>query len=143
LLVQPKQFARTENLCGFVMSPVGTESCSRNLLIERRIQLKDIFHRLYSLHKHSPVPIIHGDPRLANLIISNDGLVWIDIMESRFEQSISYYFKDDMAKLVDSIEPGLSKSDNVQVLLSAYGRSVCDNSLNNIVSELNNRLLSS
>ena len=76
--------------------------------------LKEVLMALYALHSHSPDPILHGDPRLPNLIITGKGLTWIDLLHCELiNWPISASeFSIDMNILITSIFPSLNTRDD-------------------------------
>ena len=70
-------------LCGFLLAPIGQRCVSREMVLKSELPVLSVLTSLLQLHEHKP-PIIHGDPRLANLIIGADakGLFWIDLTDS-------------------------------------------------------------
>jgi hypothetical protein len=83
LLVKPSDNCCTlaSGLTGYFMTPVGSECVKSEGLTTN--MLKRVVWALYDLHTHKPL-IIHGDPRLANIVVVKDdplgeSLVWIDV----------------------------------------------------------------
>ena len=107
LLVRPElEVFKTSHLCGFMMSPVGTGSLQRNTLTDENLQLA--VNALLSLHSHDPV-VIHGDARLANLIILEEGgLSWVDLTGGSRCSSAnkSFGIKHDIDTFIGSVLGG-------------------------------------
>ena len=116
---------RSDNLIGYLMTPVGLYHVKRNFA-QNNIQL--ILKQLYLLHIHSKYPIIHHDPRLENLMVLNDNkninninFFWIDLMTislfSYSNEMLQYGFKDDMIILITSIFPLLDFTSELLILI--------------------------
>ncbi len=118
------EFVVTPELCGFVLQPVGNATCTRQMIFEdKKPSLKEVLLALYSLHSHLPRPIIHGDPRLPNLIVTGDGLTWIDLMTCEEESDISAIeFSIDMNILIASLFPSQNTRGNRHIcaLVNSY-----------------------
>ena len=102
----------SRSLCGYLLSPVGTSSVTREMIIrtvmrQRRLLIFHIGKALLSLHRHTPDPIFHGNARIDNLIMSTDSpphLFSVDVMEARMAPTIgSASFSKDSEVLVKSI----------------------------------------
>lgn len=116
----------SDELCGYVMHPVGSFACTAQRLRQRNAvpNLHDVLLALYKLHTHDP-PMYHGDARLANLIWcpdSSNKLVWIDLRTSVFSsEASSMNFSIDMLTLVDSIVPHLEDAES-DILIDKYAQ---------------------
>jgi hypothetical protein len=103
LLVRPQSsLLQTNRLCGYVMSPVGVKSLHRSSLTDEHLKLA--VHALFGLHSHNPV-VIHGDPRLANIILRSDGCVsWVDLSQSRWKSGgLTFSISADIRILIESV----------------------------------------
>jgi hypothetical protein len=103
LLVQPRSdLLRTTHLCGYVMTPVGIKSLHRNSLTDKHLKLA--VHALFGLHSHSPI-VIHGDPRLANIILRPDGCVsWVDLSKSQWNlDGLTFSISADIDIMIASV----------------------------------------
>jgi hypothetical protein len=105
----------TSQLSGFTLGPVGY-TCTREMIFEKKeLTLGSVLMALFKLHRHSPNPIIHGDPRLPNLIVAGEKtLTWIDLMQCPSLESIAItpdLIANDMRILVMSLFPSLRTSD--------------------------------
>ena len=98
---------------------------SRELIESSEISTVDILTALLRLHIHSP-SIIHGDPRLANLIIGiDDSLFWIDLMRSQvglIADDLFVHFQFDMMTLLESISDSLVHpfSEQLRAAIDSY-----------------------
>jgi hypothetical protein len=115
-------FALNEEFCGFLLKEVGSP-CSLELIFngEKPI-LKKVLMSLYALHTHTS-PIFHGDARLANLIVVDDRLVWIDLMQ--YDDRVvdpQLRFSFDMHTLVQSLLPSIKTYDDQDLcnLIDSY-----------------------
>ena len=75
-----------------------------------------IFRELFNLHNFL---ISHGDPRLANLILVDNKLKWIDF-RGCFLKGTPVAFKDDLKILIASFRPEVNDIPHVQRILGAY-----------------------
>ena len=103
LLVRPQsdEIFQTTRLCGYVMSPVGVKSLQRSSLTDEHLRLA--VQALHRLHSHVP-PVIHGDPRLPNLIVlETGGLCWVDLSNSQWDQSNYFNLKHDIGIFIGSV----------------------------------------
>jgi hypothetical protein len=135
------------SLCGYVMEPVGISVKRSMLKGQADVKVGDVLNALYRLHTHTPNPIIHGDPRLANLLITNNTteeqqnetnpepstyLRWIDLFHTvsgDFLMNVSAQKIKDMRILVTSI---LGKQDILEEISNAidqYGVATDEDSL--------------
>jgi hypothetical protein len=112
------QLVRTENLCGYVMSPVGAALTRESVLAPGFPTIEDVFlslcesvHNHHNLPSNESAPIAHGDSRLPNVLLVDKGvanpfLAWCDLRyETRSEEPPTELFKDDMTSLVGSFLP--------------------------------------
>jgi len=102
-----------------VISPVGIPLDRESLLDDGVIHR--VVHLLQRLHSAG---IVHGDPRLANIIVVNDDLVWIDLAHLMRWQHDS--FSIDMEVLCRSllhIDLEVSLQDSLRAALKSYDRS--------------------
>lgn len=115
LIVTPlsDKLAKNEVYCGYVMQPVGISTSTKLLQERSTITIADMLFALYRLHIHEPM-IIHGDPRLQNLLyvphydksnnISSYRLFWVDLMVSVIDLGNPVHsIMKDMTTLVTSI----------------------------------------
>ena len=79
---------------GYLMNSVGTAAPSKTSL-----DRYNIFMSLVCLHR---LGIVHGDARLANIILVNGSLRWIDFMNSHLTSS-RVELKNDAVCLVKSM----------------------------------------
>ena len=105
LVVQPvSNFLQDDEVCGYAMTPVGFSCVKRRELTDRFVSR--VIDALYRLHAHNPV-IVHGDPRLPNLIQRSQGaneLFWIDFAGGSLPAYLpGAAIKDDIVILVRSI----------------------------------------
>jgi tRNA A-37 threonylcarbamoyl transferase component Bud32 len=125
LVVPTSDFVETPEACGFVMSPVGLATCTRQMVVENHPSMKDVLMALNALHCHKPQPILHGDARLLNLILTSGGLTWIDLRHCELSAaSISVgAFAFDTNTLVTSLFPSLKShvDERLRELIDAYG----------------------
>ena len=132
LLVSPlcENIECSENfkLCGYIMQPV-CERCVNRYDINKNT-LKKILNALYKLHTHKP-KIIHGDPRLQNLIINGSDYFWIDVLPSVVVKQYNIY--RDTQTLVKSILSGrLIDIDTFKDAMRIYSTDVSENNLNKL-----------
>lgn len=126
LVARPfSRVVETPGLCGYLLGPVGRRCVSRELIESSEISTVDILTALLRLHIHSP-SIIHGDPRLANLIIGiDDSLFWIDLMRSQvglIADDLFVHFQFDMMTLLESISDSLVHpfSEQLRAAIDSY-----------------------
>ncbi len=120
------------SLCGYVMGPVGI-SVNRSML---KRGIGDILNALYRLHAHSP-PIIHGDPRLANLLlISSDPVkfCWIDLFHTVFGEVLTDLKAKDMRNLVRSIFGSDDLPSEIVGAIDQYGQTCNEESLQALIT---------
>lgn len=134
-------FVATPEACGFVMSPVGYATCTRHRVLENHDPpLEKVLMALNALHCHKPNPILHGDPRLPNLILTSEGLTWIDVRHSEVHaDSISAgEFAFEMNTLVVSLFPSLKShvDGDLHELIDEYGDNLSENSIAGLVQYL-------
>lgn len=124
----------TESLCGYIMTPVGHSQVSQAQLKREKLALfVKVGNALHRLHAHTP-PIIHGDPRIHNIINSiptadeeeHGGLFWIDLAKSPGVLStdvrdLSNELKFEVGILVESMCKGVSVGDEVTRAIERYG----------------------
>ena len=89
--------------------------------------LKRAVMALYGLHAHNPL-IIHGDPRLANLIITDDDkLVWVDLSDTQLlsrDGNYNYALRQDISIFIQSVVGAFDNtSSGYQALCTA--RDLC------------------
>jgi hypothetical protein len=125
---------KKETLCGYIMQPVGERCvCSEDI---NKKTLPLIVHALYALHSHKD-PIIHGDPRLQNLIMkSNESFFWIDVLPGKSATEHNF-FNDLLTMLVSmfSLEK-IKSSEEVQSKMHSYSKDCNEISLNELVVAL-------
>lgn len=128
LIASPtSDFAETSELCGFVMAPVGSATCTRQMVFEKKNpSLKEVLMALNALHRHEPHSILHGDPRLPNLIITSKGLTWIDLRHGELSAGSNISageFALDMNILIVSLFPSLkTRVDKyLRDIIDSYG----------------------
>jgi tRNA A-37 threonylcarbamoyl transferase component Bud32 len=78
---------------GLVLSCVGRPVLPDNKYVDK------VVSALVELHRRK---IVHGDPRLPNIVAVGQGLQWIDFREARFDSSIGSAFVNDMRSLAAS-----------------------------------------
>ena len=100
---------------GYLMNSVGT--AAPNVTSQDRY---NIFRKLVSLHC---VDIVHGDARLANIILVNGQLKWIDFLSSHVTSS-HVEFKNDAVSLLKSIYGQTSLKTEVMQMLEVYASNV-------------------
>jgi len=101
-------------LSGYVLFPVGKTSVTRDIAFRNKSMLRKVVLALQGLHTHTiEGPIIHGDARIANLIVPHETdspLFWIDLGSSQWNLSntwsISDLFAHDMFTLIKSLLRG-------------------------------------
>ena len=135
----------TSDLCGFLLQPVGSATCTRQMIFGDRKKplLMEVVQALAGLHCHKPTPIIHGDPRLPNLIIFQETLIWIDLaFYEELHEPTPRYFADDMNILIASLFPptkrfvDLRKDTLVEALVEAYSQNLDHDSIVELVNHL-------
>lgn len=108
LVVAPTlgSFARIGEGCYYTMNEIGTGE---------NPSARNVFLLLFQLHYHG---IIHGDPRVANVItLSESALRWIDFRSA----TVSFY--EDLAILVESVKEFATKHPQVTQLMRRYSKS--------------------
>jgi hypothetical protein len=102
LIVHPEsEFLHTAHLCGYLMSPVGVKPLQRNSLSNKHLKLA--VRALHGLHSHNPI-VIHGDPRLPNLILQLDEtVVWVDLFKSHWKIGGAFSIASDIGILIESV----------------------------------------
>jgi hypothetical protein len=114
ILARPRSgIVTTSGLCGFLLSPVGICSVTREMIRTKAPRLRKPFlfqigDSLVQLHIHLNGAIIHGDARISNLIVSADEsahLFWVDLMQTRVadDSDSSASFEHDVKDLVTSL----------------------------------------
>jgi hypothetical protein len=78
---------------GLLLSRVGRAVPSTKMYVDKVVSALVDLHRL---------KIVHGDPRLPNIVAVGQGLQWIDFREARFDNSIGSAFVNDMRILAAS-----------------------------------------
>jgi tRNA A-37 threonylcarbamoyl transferase component Bud32 len=127
ILVTPEGDSITveKGLCGYVMKPVGQYSAQHQLKdgIKKDL-LKKILLALFALHTHKP-PILHGDPRLPNLIVNTNGdYFWVDLMAAtESAEGLNYGIFVDMNKLIKNIFHDDDVKEDVKKTLLEYSQS--------------------
>ena len=83
LLVRPVSVAvaTSGSLAAYAMAPVGSALTRAVLSKQGGPSVDEVVRALQRLHVHAG-GIVHGDPRLANLIWVDQGLMWIDLVGS-------------------------------------------------------------
>ena len=130
------ELVETPQLCGYMMSPVGSTTCSREMISKTHLSLNQVLMSLYSLHSHVP-PIVHGDPRVPNLIVTENGLTWIDLMRAKiceWSTTSASLFAIDMNILVESLFPfhNTRKDEGLNEAISLYCKDPSPILINNI-----------
>jgi hypothetical protein len=141
LLVRPESLLYTaRGLCGYLMSPVGQPFVRRQSLTAE--MLKRAVHALYRLHTHNP-PIIHGDARLANLIIRSDtdDLTWVDLSHSQWGLEMNVRgLKNDITTFIGSVigddcKEGMPHYEEFEACAIACSNSTTEDTYLNILYE--------
>jgi tRNA A-37 threonylcarbamoyl transferase component Bud32 len=74
-------------------------SCVGRPVLPDKKYVDKVVSALVELHRRK---IVHGDPRLPNIVAVGQGLQWIDFREARFDSSIGSAFVNDMRILAAS-----------------------------------------
>ena len=142
-------FEETTDLCGFLVQPVGCATCNREMIFEtRKLSLMEVVQALAELHCHKPNPIIHGDPRLPNLIIHDKSLIWIDLsmnFDDIHTAIPAFLFAGDMYILIESLFPQTKRhvDPRIDELVNVYSQNLDSDSIAKLVeylTELNPRI---
>lgn len=111
----------SEKLAGFILSPVGLPISYKKLWEHKCKWFIKVIEALKQLHIHG---IAHGDPRLPNVIISADKLIWIDIVGAYFspenEVERNILFQRDMRILLQSLLHIAPLPPDLDVAVSNY-----------------------
>lgn len=87
---------------------------------------RQVFLLLYELHQSG---IIHGDPRIANVItLSDNALKWIDFRPQDSEVDLYH----DLVTLVESVSLRAAKDMKVIQLMRRYGNSPCRENMTDV-----------
>lgn len=91
------------------MQTVGESTCNRDMVLKRRNpSLHSVLQALALLHRHQ-LPIIHGDPRLPNLLLCGQRLVWTDLFQEEMTTDFDpIEFSSDMSILAGSLFPDIT-----------------------------------
>jgi tRNA A-37 threonylcarbamoyl transferase component Bud32 len=138
-----KSISFQRNITGFVFGPVGEPVNKELVLTGNKISLKDVLMALYGLHIHKP-PIYHGDPRLPNLILHKNKLIWIDLIKYDTNAIISSIeYARDMNILIKSIFPLLNLNNHrcLSQIINAYSENPNELLLREIEKYLINKCL--
>ena len=134
-----------EGLCGYILSPAGLSQVTRlQLKQEGKTIFLKVGQALHRLHDHNP-SIIHGDPRIHNLINARGeqgqtDLFWVDLADSPGTLSdnaaeLSIHFKCEVIILVESMWKGMSEVPEIAASIEIYADSVTVYAMN-VVMEL-------
>jgi hypothetical protein len=132
----------TSQFSDFLMKPVERSTCTREMVLYvKKPSIDRVLFALYKLHIHEPNPIIPGNPRLPNLIETEDGLTWIGLwfnwMQGDGPRILETDFINDMTILVESLFPSWSQSDDhCRNLIESYGRNRNDESITALIQHL-------
>jgi hypothetical protein len=109
-------------LHGYTMTPLGVAVNREMLRAGSFPSTAEVFDALVALHAHKPRPIIHGDARLANLlVVDGTRLVWIDMMTSNLGDDASgVQLQRDVSCLVGSVAPALCNTPALVAAVAAY-----------------------
>lgn len=78
------------------------------VLKRRNPSLHSVLQALALLHRHQ-LPIIHGDPRLPNLLLCGQRLVWTDLFQEEMTTDFDpIEFSSDMSILAGSLFPDIT-----------------------------------
>jgi tRNA A-37 threonylcarbamoyl transferase component Bud32 len=108
----------------------------------------EVVQALAELHCHKPNPIIHGDPRLPNLIIHDKSLSWIDLLmnfDDIHTPISAILFAGDMHILIESLFPQTKRhvDPRIDELVNVYSQNLDSDSIAKLVeylTELNRRI---
>ena len=129
LLARPESIVvESGKLCGYLLTPVGKHCLSRDMVMNSTPSALLVLRALLGLHQHNP-PIIHGDPRLSNLIVSSgpeESLFWVDMMCSSHvalePSDLGIHFETDLKLLLTSMVPSSDTVDlsELQLGINSY-----------------------
>lgn len=112
LLARPisKEISTVNGLSGYALTPVGHTRVTREIAFRNIDMLRRVVAALSQLHTHEVGgPIVHGDARIPNLIMSDfDTLFWIDLGSSQWnllKSSLPAMCREDMRVLAMSLLP--------------------------------------
>lgn len=123
LLAKPlcDEIVVSSELAGYILTPVGLSLRYDVLWKNKGDWLKRVINALLLLHVHG---IAHGDPRLPNVIVNLDSLVWIDVVGAHFNpenaMERAILFKNDMQLLLKSILHSTTLSPTLLAAVSNY-----------------------
>ena len=124
------QMINCDDYGAILLSPVGEPLSFPKSFLE----IKALFDHLLKLHKEK---ICHGDPRVPNVIVHNERLLWIDLVGS--SAIASYEIENDTVILTKSI---LKKSHNESLktslmeAINAYVSNVTQEKMDKVAVEV-------
>lgn len=95
-----------------------------------RLEVRSLFEMLRQLHKNG---LVHGDPRVPNVILVEEKPLWIDLMEvmeaSPFLKQID---AEILTRSILRVSPPILLDSALQELISSYGKSDTPESLDKL-----------
>jgi hypothetical protein len=139
-------------LSGYALTPVGRTRVTREIAFESQTMLNRVVAALNQLHTHAiGGPIVHGDSRIPNLIMTAAGLdgvgalFWIDLGSSQWnldDACLPVLCRKDMDTLAQSLLPSFRSNPNVEIFsklkgcLDVYSEELSIAATENIAAEI-------
>jgi tRNA A-37 threonylcarbamoyl transferase component Bud32 len=116
------------NGAALLLSPVG-RSLSRPTTVD---EVANVFRLLQRLHEND---LVHGDPRVPNIIVYEEELLWIDLVEVR-KSSPALRIRDTeiLTRSILQIPPNISLDRELYELIREYGKSTSQEDLSHLIT---------